>query len=97
VRAVPASAAGIEQRLPGQRGVHRDGHLPHGARKTYQLIDRLALHLFSDQKSCNLRVAGLAAEHNLHGGLGIGGTQILFGNQVDEVRQKGHDILVFQG
>ena len=64
---------------PVQAGVDRRGHVPHGAREAHQFVHRLALHLERDQEGGDLRVAGLAAQDDLHGGFGIGGGQIFFG------------------
>ena len=68
---------------------------PHGAREADQLVDRLALHPQGDQECGDLRMAGLAAQDDLHGGFGVGGRQILSGDQAMQVGQKRHDILRF--
>ena len=51
--------------------------------------------LQGDQEGGDLRMAGLAAQNNLHGGFRIGGRQVLFGDQANQVGQKRHDILGF--
>ena len=92
---VAPRAAGIEQGLACKTGVDGDGHPPHGARETDQFVDGFALHFEGDQEGGDLRMAGLAAQNNLHGGFRVGGRQALFGDQAIQVRQKRHDILGF--
>ena len=96
VAAVAPCAAGIEQGLAlVEAGVDGDGHAPHGTRETDQFVDRFALHFEGGQKGGDLRLAGLAAQNNMHRSFRVGGRQTLCGDEEIQVRQKRHDILGF--
>ena len=60
-----------------------------------QLVHGLPFHFECDQEGRNLRMARLAAQDDLHGGLRIRGRQVLFGNHAKQVRKKRHDIIDF--
>ena len=52
---VAAGAAGIQQRLAAEPGIHRLGHLPQRTREAHQFVDGLAFHAQRHQKSGDLR------------------------------------------
>ncbi len=66
-RGIAARAAGVEERLAFQAQIQPYAHTPHGAGEAHQLVDRLALHPQSHQKSGDLRGRDATFENLLHG------------------------------